>query len=195
MTKPDYSEWLTPERLEIEETLWADPRQCTWPIFSGWIKRVAGEVEIQSVIEFGCGTGWTPSHIPARIQYVGVDANLHCLIRAMQRNPGRMFVHQDVRRPFELTFDLTCAFSFLKHFGLHEWDKIVRLVLSRGRYGLFTMPVGEETKDDGVDFPHVWVTHQRLVEAVNLAGHEITHAESIRTGEAIFVTRMVDAQQ
>jgi len=194
VTKPDYSEWLTPERLEEEERQWADPRLCTWPIFVGWIRHVAREVEIQSVIEYGCGTGWTPSRLSESFHYIGVDANLNCLMRAMQRNPGRMFVYADVRKQHVLTFDLACAFSFLKHFGLHEWDEVVAQVLRHGRYGLFTMPVGPETKDDGVEFPHVWVTEDRLRAAVNMAGHAVRHIEAIRTGEVMVVTRRNDVE-
>jgi len=146
------------------------------------------------VIEYGCGTGWVPQHLPVEMHYIGVDANLYCLQLALQRNPGRMFVYADVRREMVLTFDLACAFSFLKHFGLHEWDEVVAQVLRHGRYGLFTMPVGPETRDEGVDFPHVWVTEDRLRAAVNVAGHDVRHIEGIRTGEVMVVTRRNDVK-
>jgi len=189
--KQDYSAWLTPERLAVEDQQWGDPRLATWPIFVGWIKHVAREVEIVSVLEYGCGTGWVPRHLPPDMHYVGVDANQYCLQLAMARNPGRLFAFADVRAALALTFDLACAFSFLKHFGLHEWDEVVAQVLRHGRYGLFTMPVGPETKDDGTEFPHVWVTEDRLRAAVNLAGHEVRHLARIQTGETMVVTRLV----
>lgn len=188
MTLPDYSAWLTPERLVHEESLWADPAQRTWPIFVDWINRLAADDSVCSIIEYGCGTGWVPANISPKLHYVGIDANPDCLLRAMRRNPTRLFSLADVRIEQPLTFDVACAFSFLKHFGLHEWDAIVAKVLRRGRYGLFSMPVGDRNEDTGTEFPHVWVTEEHLREAIHAAEHELLQMEPLPTGEQMVTT-------
>src|SRR5690242_16105072 len=190
MTKPDYSKWLTYERLQAEEVQWADPDTRTWPEFVDWIRNIAqADEDVQSIVEFGCGTGWVPANLPAELHYVGIDSNPHCLALAMKKNRGRLFSLADIRDNHPLTYDIACAFSVLKHFELHEWDTIVAKVLRCGvRYGLFSMPVAEDTKDDGIMFPHVWVTEQRLVRAVEKAGHTLMELAPLATGERMAVT-------
>lgn len=188
MNLPDYSQWLTPARLAAEEHQWADPELRTWPIFVNWVLHVLQDANVLSMIEFGCGTGWVPKALPADLQYVGVDANPHCLALAMEKNPTRWFSRNDIRNPQALTFDLACAFSVLKHFGLHEWDAVVKNVVSAGHVCLFSMPVGPEDKEDGAEFPHTWVTAAHLQDAVAAAGHMVVRLEPIATGEHMVMT-------
>lgn len=188
MTLPSYAEWLTPSRLKVEEEKWADSELRTWPIFVNWINWVLQDKNVLSMIEFGCGTGWVAKAMPPDLNYVGVDANPHCLAMAMEKNPGRWFARDDIRIKQLHTFDLSCAFSVLKHFGLHEWDEVVGNVVGAGMVSLFSMPVGPEEKDDGTEFPHVWVTPAHLQEAVLAAGHIVVRLEPIATGEHMVLT-------
>jgi len=192
---PDYSQWLTYERLQAEETQWADPSTRTWPSFVDWIMKIAdADEDVQSIVEFGCGTGWVPANLPPELSYVGIDANPMCLALAMKKNRGRLFSLADIRDEHRLTYDISCAFSVLKHFGLHEWDTAVAKVLRCGvRYSLFSMPIADDTKDDGTEFPHVWVTEQRLVRAVEKAGHILMELVPLPHGEYMAVTTRPDA--
>src|SRR5690242_8202703 len=188
---PDYSRWLTSERLMAEEVLWGDPSTRTWPSFVDWILKISqADDEVQSIVEFGCGTGWVPANLPKDLHYVGIDSNPMCLALAMKKNRGRLFSLADIREDHALTYDIACAFSTLKHFALYEWDAVVGKVLKCGvRYGLFSMPINdEESIDDGVYFPHVWVTEQRLVRAVEKAGHTLMELVPLPTGEFMAVT-------
>lgn len=189
---PDYSEWLSLERLQAEDIQWTDPTLRTWPTFVEWIWKVRQFAPMESIIEFGCGTGLIPAHLPIIIGYVGVDSNPYCIAAAFARNQHcRTFYCLDVRTA-ELPKPpkrLACAFSFLKHFGLHEWDDILARVLSHGSWGLFSIPLGEQTLDDGVEYPHVWVDRARLESAVDAAGHVIVEIAPLPGGESMVVTQ------
>jgi SAM-dependent methyltransferase len=200
--KPDYSTWLTPDRLAIEERYWADPALRTWPLFVAAIAKIRERYPINWIIEFGCGTGWVPSQLPSPVRYAGVDSNARCLALAVEKFRGRDapevgFYNADIRT-VEITpwspdapdvFDLACSFSVLKHFGLHEWDAVVAQILKHGRYGVFSMSVGSEVLDDGVEFPHVWVTQERLRQAVQAAGHDVLWLDPMPTGETMVFTQ------
>lgn len=186
---PDYSQWLTPDRLELEEQAWAGPDR-TWPHFVAAIDRLRAHTPIKSMIEFGCGTGWVPAALPETVAYTGMDANPGCVERARARNPNRTFVVDDLR---SLTyvgagFDLTCAFSVMKHFGLHEWPAVLKRVLSYGMLGLLSIPTGFETKDDGTEFPHVTLSESYLQEAVIAAGHDLVITAPLPWGEVMVYT-------
>lgn len=183
--KPDYSAWLTPERLEVEELAWATCQY--YRDFADAVMSTAARFGIASVVEFGCGTGWVPSLLPSYLTYTGIDANPGVIERAAVRNPQRVFQLGDIRTAVPPAAGLGCSFSVLKHFGLDEWDAIVARVLYTD-YGLFTMPVGLHTVDDGVEFPHVWVTEMRLRAAVKAAGHEIVELTPQRSGETLVLT-------
>lgn len=192
MVLPDYSTWLTPERLEIEERLWEGGLR-TWPTFVAAIERVQSAAAIRSVIEFGCGTGWVGAALP-QLAYTGVDANAGCIAAAQQRNPGAQFIRSDIRTVVAPAKDLACAFSVLKHFGLLEWDAILGTILGHGVHGLFSMRVGSENTDDGTEFPHVQVTSARLESAVSAAGHAIQWTEALPWGEVMIATKASVAQ-
>ncbi len=191
---PDYSTWLTPERLAHEEFLWSDPTLRTWPVFVEAIDRVRNAHGLYIVKEFGCGTGWVPQALPDTVKYLGVDANAGCIARAKLRNPGqqREFVLADLRAfsiayyvgPYDST--LVCAFSVLKHFGLDEWGDVVCAVLRHGVRGLFSIPMGGETKDDGTEFPHVQVTREFLES--NIGDHVIVRTDPLPWGETMVET-------
>lgn len=204
----DYSEWLTPERLEIEERLWAEVG-----IHSTYATEViaAAYIGLQSynrrnreltVLEVGCGTGWTAMRLHERLKetekalwYVGVDANEGCLRLARTKSPGG-FVQADIRTlaptgdpETDLSSDVVCAFAVFKHFALAEWKDIVVRVLKLGRAGVFTMNVGDQDLDDFSNgFPHTWVSTLTLAQAVDAAGHTIVSMRMLETGETVVRT-------
>lgn len=183
----DYSVWLTPERLAVEEKLWAET--AIYVRYAAELMRVVAEERCKSVIEIGCGTGWVPTLLPARLDYVGVDANDGCLALAARKNPKRPFMLGDVRSLDWPAGDAVCSFAVLKHFGLSEWSDVLAKVLSFGRVGLFTMNVGPTDVDDFEQgFPHTWITRETLVSAIESAGHRLVSAQLMDTDETMVRT-------
>ena len=178
-TLPDYSEWLTRDRLDAEEAAWATPAAVLGHRRDA--SRVAAVVRargLRSVIEVGCGTGRVASMIPADLAYIGLDKNAGCLTRSRLRVPTRAFLRADVRevaaRFPELRADVVCCFSVMKHFGLHEWEAVLAAVLRLGRHGVVEAQVAAEDREDvGHGFHHVWVSEARLRRAVAAAGHAV----------------------
>lgn len=166
--KPDYSAWLTPERVAVEETAWAEAR------FYEEAAAAITALAPRRVLELGCGTGWVPTCLPPEMGYLGVDANPHCLARAREKNPRRPFVQDDIRTFIPtVPFDLVCAFAVLKHFALAEWVDIVTRILSMAPAAIITMPIASEEREDAFEFPHVWVTKETLRDTIKRAGHAI----------------------
>lgn len=169
----DYSHWLTPERLAHEESVWKDaPHEREQ---AALVAAVCREHHLRSVVEFGCATGWLPSFLSddAHLQYLGVDANADCLQLAAEKCPGRLFLCGDLRTVLVPAADLVVGFALLKHFHLSEWDEVLTRVLSVGRFALVSVTLAEHNIEDDCDFPHIWVTRERLERVVRAAGHEI----------------------
>lgn len=172
MAKPDYSHYLSlPGNLDHEEAVWAEASHERAQ--ADLIATTAELHGLQSVVEFGCATGWMPHYLGERLQYLGIDANPDCLARARAKNPHRLFIQGDVRTVIAPYADLAVAFALLKHFHLSEWDGVLFRILHYGRYGLFSMPIAPRSYEDDCEYPHVWVSPQRLQRAVEAAGHEI----------------------
>jgi SAM-dependent methyltransferase len=197
MSKPDYSAWLTPERLEHEEQLWA--RQGAHKFFAECIAAAAAQERLYPncrILELGCGTGFVPLHLPATWSYLGIDANELCLAKAYEKNPDRSFCCLDVRQlalgRFRLDFDLVAAFAFFKHFMPAEWAGVLRLALAMAPTAVFSMPIAEADLENGVDFPHTFVTRATLESAVASAHHRIVETRIYSPGtavEPVFITR------
>lgn len=190
---PDFSAYLTPERLAHEEIEWAKTR---------FYERNAAaliEMEPRILLEVGCGTGWIPWEIRRRgynCSYFGVDGNAGCLNLAHIKNPGLPFIFADLRAmlPGKGGFDTICAFAVLKHFGLHEWHEIFARFLSAAPRALFTMGISDRTHDDGEEYHHTWLTAEDLAAAVRQCDHRITRREVSCEGdkgneELIWTTR------
>jgi SAM-dependent methyltransferase len=188
MSAPDYSVWLTPERLGAEEAQWA--LTGIYRLYAERLLEVAHLEGCASVLEIGCGTGWVPTVLPPSLRYLGVDANPDCVALAMTKS-DRTFMVKDVRDlPAQEWADLVCAFAVLKHFALSEWRDVLQRVLSMGRVGLFTMNVGLQDADDFEQgFPHTWVSWDTLAGAVRSAGHEFVSTELLYTGELLVQAR------
>lgn len=171
MNLPDYSEWLTDERLGKEETAWADSK--FYLTHAAHISLLRSKFPILNVMEIGCGTGWVPTQLSPDFNYVGFDKNEKVLEIARTKNlVSRKFLFGDIREltpdsisPL-MTPDLVCAFAVLKHFSLEEWDSIFDRIVALAPLGLFTMSVANENRDDGVEFHHSWVTKERLFQAL-----------------------------
>lgn len=190
----DYSAYLTPERLAVEEQAWRE--SGIHRLYATELLKAMASEDCISVVEVGCGTGWVPTCLPDSIMYGGVDVNAGCIEIAQRKNPFRDFLVADIREslatldPSGRWWDAGCAFAFLKHFALHEWSDIVRHLLSFGRVGVFTMNVGTEDVDDfSQGYPHTWVTPATLDNAVQAAGHGVVSMTLIHTGETMVRTR------
>jgi SAM-dependent methyltransferase len=180
---PDYSEYLrVPANLENEEREWALHK--AYERNARTLTHFALLNNCASVLELGCGSGWIPYVISNSFDYIGVDANEYCLQLCHNKNPGVLFAKADIRTLDEqFTADVVACFAVLKHFGLHEWDKVAASVIERGTHALFTVQIAGHDFDDGTEYPHSWVTMDRLERVVAAAGHSITTREVWATAE------------
>lgn len=190
----DFSEWLYGDNFQKEEEAWARFNEGDG---HRRFARHVNRLEPKSVLEFGCGTGWTASYLDCK-RYVGVDANPFCVRYASERCPDKTFVEKEFRaykQEVKPTVDVVLCVSFLKHFGLDEWDTIFQKFLSYGRHAVFTMQIADRDFDDGVEWPHSWITEEHLAEQLVVAGHEMVDREKSSENELgaewIFVTRLV----
>lgn len=188
MTVSDYSAYLTPERLAVEEVAWE--QTAIYRLYADTVLYAAARYGCNTVLEVGCGTGWVPTRLPESLAYIGLDANPECLTLARQKTE-RLFIWADARVfRLEESVDLVCSFAVLKHFALHEWASVLGKILSFGRVGVFTMNVGDADADDFEQgYPHTWVSPFTLGAAVAGAGHQIESSETIYTGESMVITR------
>lgn len=202
---PDYSGYLTEEeRIAKEEEGWAETE---------FYKRNAENIMIASrkfklgdsfsLLELGCGSGWVPTVLPDSIAYLGVDNNPTLVEMAQHKNNRRRkFIQFDIREfspsqlqrlTGKLRSDLVCSFAVLKHFGLHEWEKIFQKMLRLGVFGVFNIQLTlKEVFDDGVDYHHTWVSRNMVEKCVEAEGKKIVGSEILWSGElgidAIFYT-------
>lgn len=181
----DYSEWLTPDRLGVEEKTWEEHKY--YELYAAHIRGLVDGARVRTILEVGCGTGWVPTVLPRNVEYRGVDANERCiaLAKAKTHHP---FVVADIRTYPRQAVDLVCSFAVLKHFALAEWSAVVGNVLQHGRRGLFSIPVAEEDKDDfTAGFPHTFVCHATLDAAVRAAGHDLVFIDPIAKGDEMMI--------
>jgi SAM-dependent methyltransferase len=186
---PDFSEYLSasPDRIAREESGWAAARH--YQRNARQVMAAAALFGLGSgdgyfkVLELGCGSGWVPSVLPATLNYTGVDNNARLVELARARNISeRAFIVADIRTviPPPPTADLVCSFAVLKHFGLHEWERIFMSMLALGRVGVFNIqlaPSGTSAYDDGTQFHHTWVTETMVEECVRSMGDRVYRSE------------------
>lgn len=181
---PDYSQWLTDARLEVEEMLWSERRDEEQVPRARHLEMFCRKTQSTCVLEFGCGTGWVPAALPEWVRYMGIDANPGCIELARQKNDSaRVFEVGDLRTANPPEADVVCSFSLMKHFGLHEWEAVLQRKLSFGNYGLFTVLLADADRDDGTEFHHTWVTEATLRAAIRAAGHELGRHLELWRGE------------
>jgi predicted TPR repeat methyltransferase len=165
----DISDYYTEERALAEEVEWILRKPHASII--EWLSPRAAK--LQSVVEFGCGSGIVASSLPQTASYVGVDSNEHFIRMAKKRCPNKCLMQTDVR-DFERhgkLFDLAMAWNFFKHFQISELEAIFASVLTHGRFGAFNVQVLQYDLDNGQDYHHVHITDERLTHLINSAGH------------------------
>lgn len=186
-TFPDISSWYTPERIAIEEPIWAECRAEN----AQRIESLCTEFSLQTIIECGCGTGWIPFSLNPSLSYVaGIDKNPYMLARAQMKNPTLRFIQADLRNASHigLSADLVCSFAVLKHFSLLEWTSCLKSILAMGRFGLFTqhvLPNGSHSTDHGLEYHNIWPTESEVCEAIESAGHEILSWDATHIDEGV----------
>jgi SAM-dependent methyltransferase len=165
---PDYSEWLSPEKLAAEETGWADSQ--LYMTYAAHIALLRTKSSINRILELGCGTGWVPTQFGPDVEYVGIDKNLDALNIARTKNIElRHFVQADIRDLNTIKINcpnaqLVCSFAVLKHFSLEEFASVFSRMLSLAPLGLFSMNFSNVVRDDGIEFHHIWITMEWLAE-------------------------------
>jgi len=177
----DISEYYVGDLAIAEEKAWDEVKE--YKRNYAQLELALSEFNAKSVVELGCGSGWIARELPAGVRYVGFDKNPTFLGWAKGKNrPDRTFVYRDVREisPAWLKenhgeFDLACCFAFLKHFGLHECDDVLMLLLSLAPRAVFDIQITDRDIDNGTDFHHVFVTKQRLEQVVAAGGHRIVN--------------------
>jgi SAM-dependent methyltransferase len=185
--KPDYTDYLESHFKKTDKD-WVDtPIVHNLQIRS--FQRAISLRQIKSVVEIGCGAGHLAAKIPDDIKYTGFDKSTTGLSKCKERRPSGDYVYGDIRDSRIPTADLVICFAVMKHFGLHEWKDILKRVLSLAPYGLFSIPVGAEVKDDGIDFPHVWVTDEFLQNTLKELGYRIIFIDSSFCEWDIFVEK------
>lgn len=185
----DYSEYLKqPGMLDYIESEWkAKPEGHDR--HAEVVNRFIKENNITDMIEIGCGTGELASRLKVG-RYMGYDSNPDCVAIASDKNTEKGFGCIDVRDLTGVPRSLVISFGFLKHFGLHEWADIFKRVAYFGDYFIFDMPIAEETKDDGLDYHHVWMRPMDINWQLARSGLEVVAIEPNGV-EPIYICRHV----
>ena len=204
--KPDYSTWLTTTRLAIQEKASIDSRLHEWPALV-LVRDLyeCGRAGMQTVYEFGCGTGILASLLPKNLRYIGIDNHAESISIARarcQRNDFRFDqfdIHDGVPDYMMRRASWVIAWAFFKHFSLDGWVNLVSNLIRTGDRAVFNCCVSEQAHDDGTEFHHVHVTREMVNEAVSKAGHTVvlerTRGEPFKTSQGytsvqpLFLTR------
>lgn len=191
--KPDFSEYLKrPGKFDIEERDWlANPGKHDW--HANIVNEFIVKNNIKSITEIGCGTGELYRRIKAEIEYIGYDSNEDCISLARRKTGFMFFIEADIRNLIVGSKnDLVMCFTVMKHFGLHEWYDIFKKISSFGKYFIFDMPIADATKDDGVDFHHVWKSMGELRNDIENVGLVlIGYDASVNPLEPVFICKRI----
>jgi SAM-dependent methyltransferase len=172
-----YDEWLTADRLAIEDRHWQDS-----PSLRAAAEQVAAMLPSGGrILEIGCGTGWVPYHLKAigltRFDYTGVDASPLCLELARERNRGRRFIQaraESFAADLEDEFDVICAVAFFKHVRLADWSALLSKLLRNSKRSLFAQTLAESPREDAdTPFIHAWQSIENLEFVLAAAGHRL----------------------
>jgi predicted TPR repeat methyltransferase len=187
MNLPDYSEFLRKKgMLSHIENEWL--KSTIHEAQAAIINEIA---EDKSIIEIGCATGNLAKLIKSN-NYTGFDKNEECIEIAKKKRPDKTFLVKDirdVRRSKNQQADIVCAFAIMKHFGLHEWDDILKKIISlSNEFVVFDMPVAEYTYDDGEKHGHhhVWMTNEDLMNRLEYLGLEVYSVNESNPVEPIY---------
>ncbi len=195
MPAPDYSDWLTEDRLFGIEKEWAAMDRS----------ELIAEIEKhdpKTVVEFCCGTGWIPFGLSKDIEYHGFDSNLGCLALAREKNTedSRGFTHANViGLTYHAVTDMALALSCLKHFTLADWDRVYGTVLDAGLVTLCSVYLADEDREDkGFEFPHTAISREHLERVLSRHGHEIINVlvmpPLVGPKEPLVLTRRIEEE-
>ncbi len=177
---PDISEYYVGDLATAEQASWLHDGHYAEKAEA--VLNALGRFAIlRSVVEIGCGSGLLAMSLPADVNYLGIDRNETFLGWARSANlPSRSFVAADARdvKPAWLAerggpFGLVACFSFLKHFGLHEWDERLAALLALAPVAAFEVQLSDRDFDDGVHYHHSSVTQERVLAVVRRCGHRL----------------------
>jgi SAM-dependent methyltransferase len=172
-TMPDYTEYLD-THFDITDKAWL---KTGHEYQANVVIPVIEKYSVKSVLEIGCGSGHLAKLIPQSIKYIGFDKSLLAIKSAKSRRPSGTFITGDIREAVLPHADLTVSWSFMKHFGLNEWKEVLEKILKQSPITLFSMPISSYTHDDGIDFPHVWVTEDYLLSALKEFGQKVINVD------------------
>lgn len=189
--KPDFSGWvsLLPMRSDVlgrdikqsDYTFWVN--QNVEQTEKDWLENPVLHREqyetiadlVGPVVEVGCGSGCLAQYI--KNPYTGLDQSDRLLELARAKNPDKVFASVNIRRidPMKFRADHVCAFGFMKHFSLKEWDSIFgRLAYMAAKTLTIETPLAAEDWEElGYEFPHVFVTDARVRRNAAQNGFEV----------------------
>lgn len=205
---PDYSEWLTGDRLAREDAAWGETGQYHRNVEQ--VMRAVGCLASPRplVVELGCGSGWMPLALGDRVRYLGIDKNPALIDLSRRRNAGSDAVFQiadlrDVTTAFLARLlspahaDLFYSFSVLKHFALAEWELIFRSILALGdRFVLQLQTTDSASLDDGTEYHHTWINQDDVRRWIADAGCTLCwREETMRDGPLAESTFYIDRRR
>lgn len=163
-----YDQWLTPDRIILEERAWEYMQYHRF-----YVEKLVDLLDgkrLWTVNEFGCGTGLVPSLLSPTYRYTGYDNNFYCLNVARTRNPGRHFEQLNLLNYQAPYADVGCAFAFLKHFTPTDLPKVLLNLMHNSGACLFTFTenAGEDNwfSDPG-EFIHTRVSKSWITGLIN----------------------------
>ncbi len=188
--KPDFSEWVRnlPMRAVLgrskeqrDYTYWVDQNieqtEKDWllnPVLHA--EQYATIAQLQGhVLEVGCGSGQLATYI--KNPYTGIDQSDKLLELARAKNPDKVFALANIRKANleQYKAENICAFGFMKHFSLNEWNTIfARLAMMAEKTLTIETPLAETAWEElGYDFPHVFVTDKIVRDNAEWNGLEV----------------------
>lgn len=185
--KRDYTFWVN-DNIEQTEKDWIENPQGHQEQYET-IKDLQG-----SVLEVGCGSGCLAQHITNK--YLGFDQSEKLLRLARAKNPDKKFVTGNIREiPANWHSDHVCAFGFMKHFSLSEWDEIFgKLAAVALKTLTIETPIrDEEWEDVEHDFPHVFVSEARVWRDAELCGFKVLRVSENSAKEFTYRMERINA--
>ena len=177
--KQDYTFWVN-QNVDKTETDWLANQWIHEDQYNA-IKSLKGPI-----LEVGCGSGQLATYI--KNQYTGIDQSDKLLALARKKSPEKTFILADVRDLVVAKHQNVCAFGFMKHFSLPEWDTIFSALASKAEKTLtIETPISaDEWEDRRHDFPHTFVSPERVARNAKAHGFEISNTSANRSGEMIY---------
>lgn len=201
--KPDFAEWV--KSLPLRPVLGRGVAQKDYTFWvndnveqteKDWIENPKGHREqyetiadlVGPVLEVGCGSGCLAAYV--KNPYTGLDQSDKLLDLARAKNPSKVFALVNIRRVVPDTYktENVCAFGFMKHFSLKEWDSIFdRLAAMAVKTLTIETPLSDTLWEElGYDFPHTFVTDSHVRRAAARNGFEVVRVTENSANEHTF---------